>query len=187
MALGHAPEQVLALVEHGACGHEVAHVGVAAVGVVADDHVAVVNVAVEDPRNLLQHDVHGVRVDRQRVHHADLPVLAVVDRAGEVVRERDDGGPRRPLHDERHLVGDRIEAVENDREGDGVDLGAPVRLSLPSLGARGACRATEGRRAALAIGLCCSCHPLSSRLVGRLQVLAGVNTAITSLGPSITL
>ena len=58
---------------------------VAAIGVVADDHVAFVDVAPEDPSDLLQHDVHRVRMDRQRIHHADLALFNVIDRTGEIV------------------------------------------------------------------------------------------------------
>ncbi len=57
MALGDGPEEVLPLVEDRAGGDEVADVGVPAVGVVADDDVAVVDLALEGANHRAQDHV----------------------------------------------------------------------------------------------------------------------------------
>ena len=126
MALGHAPEHVAALVEHRAGRDHIADMRVTAIGVVADDDIAVMNVVLKDALHLLQHDMQRVGVNRNSVRHAHLTPFAIEDRAGEVAHQCEDGGPRGVFERQCHFARDRAETVEQHREGDRIDRGSDI-------------------------------------------------------------
>jgi hypothetical protein len=122
---GREPEQ-LALVEDRDGDGDVGRVRRAEVGMVVDDHVALLDLVaetVEEPP-----DVPGQRADvhRRRVGLAQLAALGVEDPRTEVLRLADD---RRVAHAEehaRHLLRDRVVRAAEHPQGDGIHLDAPA-------------------------------------------------------------
>src|SRR5271156_1683884 len=75
MAPSEAPEKVFPAVKDRTGSDYVAYVSVAAVRVIAGDYVALMNVALEGAHDLLEHHLHRIGVDWQRISDTDLPGL----------------------------------------------------------------------------------------------------------------
>ena len=120
---GRVAEQ-LALVEDRHRDRDVRRVRGAEVRVVVDDHVAVLDLAVEPVQEAA--DVPGQRADvhRRRVRLAQLASLGVEDPGAEVLGLADDRRVAHPEEHARHLLGDRVERAAEDAQRDRVDLDA---------------------------------------------------------------
>jgi hypothetical protein len=117
----------LALVEDRHRDRDVGRVGGAEVRMVVDDHVAVVDLALEPVEEAA--DVPGQRADvhRGRVGLAQLAALGVEDSRAEVLGLADDRRVAHPEQDACHLLRDRVEGAAEDAERDRVDLDALPR------------------------------------------------------------
>ena len=143
MALGHAPERDLALPEDRLEDRDVRRVVVAAVGVVEDEDVALVDVA----REALGDRAHRVR--RRAHQHRDVGRLrdqaqvAVEDRGHEVARLGEDRRAAGAQHRLADLAADGVQPVADDRGQDRVGRGSDRHgFSAPL----GSCRARRSAR-----------------------------------------
>ena len=59
-----APEHMLALMENWRSGNQITDMGVAAIGIVTDDHIAFMNIAFKRPYHFLYDDLQRIGVYR---------------------------------------------------------------------------------------------------------------------------
>jgi len=123
VGLDHQPEEQPPFDEDGAGDDQVADVGVALVGVVGEEGVAVVDIGAEGVFDRVDDQLQRGDQRRDRVVDRELPALGVVDDAGEVVAEGDDRAPGGALQRLRHLQGDRLQAPQHHAEGDLIQGG----------------------------------------------------------------
>ena len=88
---------------------DVGRVGGAAVRVVVEDDVALVDVVAEDPDHVLDDLRHRAHEHRRRVRLGQLVALRVEDAGAEVLGLADDRRVRHAVEDAGHLLGDRRE------------------------------------------------------------------------------
>lgn len=116
------PEAVLPVDEDRCCRDHVTHVSVVAVGVIADEDVAIVDVAFEGARDLSKHQPERGGVNGQRIFHCQLTVVGVIDGAGVVAAEGEDRCPCAALQRDGHLIRDAVEAAHDHAEGDRIEI-----------------------------------------------------------------
>ena len=111
---------------------DIGEVAAAEVGVVVDEHVAVVHVGAEGGDHGAHRIGHGAQMDRQigpLRHHRSLGVEHAAGVVAGRFQDRRVGGLG---EDDAHLLGDLGEAVLDDLEGGGIGLGR--RVSSPHVG-----------------------------------------------------
>jgi hypothetical protein len=120
---GHRREaEQLALPEDRHRDRDVRRMGGAEVRVVVEDHVSLLDLALQPVEEAA--DVPGQRTDvhRSRVRLAQLTALGVEDARAEILRLPDDRGIGHAEQDARHLLGDRVEGAPEHSQGDRVYL-----------------------------------------------------------------
>src|SRR5580704_1990693 len=109
------------------------HVGhmrqAAVIGMIADEHVAVGDIATVQLENLCHQVTIDRRVKKHRRRH-EQSAMAVEDDAGEIARLADDGRIAGAIEMIVHLLHQAADAVAHDLGGDGVDHVQPVRSKM---------------------------------------------------------
>ena len=104
----------------------VGRVGVAQVGVVVEEGVALAEVRV-DLRHRLAQELHADHVHRQPFRGGEQLLVGGHDGAGEVARHVEHRRPPRPEQRVRHLAADRVQPVRHHGEQDRIELSLRYR------------------------------------------------------------
>ena len=113
----------LAVVEYGNHDRDVGGMAGPVVGVVVDDHVALVpDPALQGVPNPFEIARQRANVERRRLRLAQGVELGVEEPGAQVLGLADDRGEGHPVEDVAHLLRDGVERPADHLQGDGIDL-----------------------------------------------------------------
>jgi hypothetical protein len=136
VALHRGPARELALEEHRLEHRDVVVLVAQREHVVVEEHVAFVDVAVEQLADVLAHRCQREGQDRQVLGLLQHAAVLVVQARDVVLGFAQDRRARRLLHRDAHLVGDRLEGARVHRQQDGIDFHAATSRSELALATR---------------------------------------------------